>query len=428
MGSKRSKKSLTTALKLISLILQHPKNNILAIRRYFVDHKKSTFPSLCWAISKIFTDPHTNQDHSHTYFSISSPKSKDLYIIYKPTGQQIIFHSLDDNQRVNSLSAFKGNLNISWIEEAYEIESIEAFDTLTSSITQADSPYKRFYLTFNPFLETSWLKTRFFDLSQEEKTSQSIFTKITTFRDNEFLGKDDLLTFQNLQINNPKLFEIIGNANWGAAEGVIFPNFIVRAFSSHNMDILVQKSSLPYRHMSAYERENLIYRQNPRFVDHYGLDYGFSNHPATFVRVTEDRRSKILYCHCPYFYETNLSNIQLSDKIRETGKSKCRIFSDRSEPKTNSELYTLGIKNIKKQTYKTIEEGIKRMLNYKIVIQNTPHSKPAIQEFTNYRYYYDPRLDQLTRKIAPSADHYIDAVRYSLCDVLRMDLTGFLYV
>lgn len=427
MGSKRSKKTLTTALKLVTLILQHPKNNCLVIRRIFADHKKSTFPSLVWAIKQLFTDPHTNIDYSRTYWDISSEKSKDLYIIYKPTKQQFLFNSLDGNQRINSLSAFSGSLNICWVEEAYEIESQESFETLTASVTQGDALYKRFFLTFNPFLETSWLKSYFFDKTPEQKKEQGIFTKVTTFRDNEFLGEDDLKTFENLRINNPKLFEIIGNSNWGAAEGTIFTNFEVQKFKSQDLDIIVRNSHKPTVFMLPHEKALLIYKRAPRFYNRYGMDYGYANDPAVLMKVTEDRLTKTLYVHPPIFYKTQMENSELASRIREAGLARATIFTDRSEPKTNAELYTLGIRDLRKQTYKSIEEGIRRMQNFKIIIQDNPLSAPTIKEFTNYRHFYDTKTDQLTSKIAPSSDHIIDAIRYSLCGMLWADLNGFLY-
>lgn len=423
MGSKRSKKSLTTALKVISLILQNPKNNVLALRRVFIDHRKSTFPSLVWAIAQICTDPTTGIDYSRMYWEISSEKSKDLYIIYKKTRQAVLFHSLDNNQRINSLSAFKGSLNICWIEEAFEIESKEAFETLTSSVTQGDASYKRFYLTFNPFLETSWLKSYFFDKTPQEKKEQSIFTKITTYKDNEFLGEDDLHTFENIKKNNPRLYKIIGLANWGAAEGAVFTNFHVATFKTEDLDNLVKQSASSARFMLPQTKKELLFNGTPRFLHHYGMDYGFSNHPSTLIKVTEDRKYKTLYVHAPYFYRTHMSNEEIANTIISLGLEKAIIYTDRSEPKTNAYLQTRGILNLRKQNYKSIEEGIRRMLNYKIIIQKHSLSKPVIEEFTNYRYLYDNKRDEITAKVdGRSADHAIDAVRYSLCDVLRADV------
>lgn len=427
MGSKRSKKSLTTALKLVVTLMSEPSTNILAVRRFFVDHKKSTFPSLVWAAEQI-----VGKDNMRHFFDISTVKAKDLYFIYKPTGQQVIFHSVDENSRVNSLGVMTGNLNVMWLEEAYEMESLTAFETLTTSITQGSAPFKRFYLTFNPFSAQSWLKARFFDISEEQKEEQSIFTKITTYRDNEFLGKDDIKVFENLKHNNPKLFDVVGNANWGLSEGQIFTNYSSSPVSHSMCDLLTRRSqyalsrSTFYAYYPAHNHEKYLYKGKPRFVNHYGMDWGFTS-PTTLMRTVEDRKTKTLYIPPPVINERNLTVQDIADRIYENGLQDTVIYTDRSEPRTMTELYDKGIRRLSKQYYKNIDEGIRRMQNYHIIIDNSPLSKETMEEFDNLRLKIDRNTDTLLSKIDPACvDHKIDAIRYSLLGIEESDLVSFL--
>jgi len=74
-------------------------------------------------------------------------------ITYMPTGQKILFRGMDDPLKITSISVPKGNLCFVWIEEAYEIENSDKFDTVIESIRGTNpSPdfFKQVTLTFNP--------------------------------------------------------------------------------------------------------------------------------------------------------------------------------------------------------------------------------------------------------------------------------------
>jgi len=140
-GSRASKKSKTTALNFISRIMQYSWANLLVIRRYSNTNRQSTYSDLCWAIHRLQADG---------LFKCNSGLPE---ITYMPTGQKILFRGMDDPLKITSISVPKGNLCFVWIEEAYEIENSDKFDTVIESIRGTNpSPdfFKQVTLTFNP--------------------------------------------------------------------------------------------------------------------------------------------------------------------------------------------------------------------------------------------------------------------------------------
>lgn len=81
-GSRGSKKSKTAALNFIYRIMKYPWSNLLVVRRFSNTNRQSTFTDMKWAAYKLKVD--------HLFkFNESLPE-----IVYKPTGQKILFRGL----------------------------------------------------------------------------------------------------------------------------------------------------------------------------------------------------------------------------------------------------------------------------------------------------------------------------------------------
>ena len=102
-GSRASKKSKTTALNLIYRLMKYPWSNILVIRRYSNTNRQSTYADLCWAI---------NRYHAEHLFKCNPSMPE---IVYKPTGQRIIFRGLDNPLKITSITVTHGYLSFLWI-------------------------------------------------------------------------------------------------------------------------------------------------------------------------------------------------------------------------------------------------------------------------------------------------------------------------
>ena len=121
-GGKGSKKSATTALNFIYRIMREENTNLLVVRQVMNTHRDSTFAQLKWAQERL--------NVSHLWNNTVSP----LEMIYKPTGQKIIFRGFDDVLKLASTTVSKGYLNYVWIEEAFEIGNEADFDLLDLSV------------------------------------------------------------------------------------------------------------------------------------------------------------------------------------------------------------------------------------------------------------------------------------------------------
>ena len=375
-GGKASKKSTTTALNFIFRIMKEKDSNLLVVRQIMNTHRDSTFAQLQWAQQKLGV--------SKYWKNTVSP----LEMVYKPTGQKIIFRGFDDVLKLASTTVSQGYLNLVWIEEAFEIAKESDFDKLDLSVPRGEMPphlYKQTTLTFNPWSEGHWLKKRFFDSVNENVAAFS-----TTYLDNEFLDNTDKAVFERMKRENRRKYDVAGLGNWGISEGLVFENWEVG-------------------------EPHIPPKDEYKWKSFFGLDYGYTNDPTAFIAFKANPLDKELYVYCE-FYQKRMLNCDIANKIKELGFSKERIRADCAEPKSNDDLKRQGISRITPSAKgrDSILNGIAAINEYKIFIN--PVCVNAIREFSTY--VYDDRVNDRGQKMPRDSDnHLCDALRYAFYDV-----------
>lgn len=378
-GSRGSKKSKTTAINMITRIVQYPESNGLCVRRYQNTLRDSVFSDLKWAIHKLELDQ---------YFDWTvSP----MEIIYKPTGQKILFRGLDDGLKITSISVEKGVLCWVWIEEAYEITSEDDFNKLDMSIRGQvpDGYFKQITLTFNPWSANSWLKARFFDNADE-----NTFTKTTTWKCNEWLDDSDRNIFLTMQKNNPRRYRIEGDGDWGIAEGLIYEKVKIEDF---NIDGI---------------------RKIPGVISSFSLDFGFTD-PNAFICCIIDQKNMNIYVFDEW-YATGVTNKIIAEQIKSMGYGGQRIVCDSAEPKSIAELQDEGINAEPARKGKdSVNHGIQLIQNYTIIVH--PKCGNFKIEIENYCWAKD-KDGKPTDKPDHEFSHGMDSMRYGVTKALLPDL------
>ncbi|MBR5583361.1 MAG: PBSX family phage terminase large subunit [Lachnospiraceae bacterium] len=382
-GSRGSKKSKTTALNMIHRIMEYPLANGLCVRRYSNTMRDSVYSDLKWAIHRLGLD---------AFFDCTvSP----MQITRKSTGQKILFRGLDDGLKITSISVDYGVLCFVWIEEAYEISNEDDFNKLDMSIRGEvpDGYFKQITMTFNPWSATSWLKARFFDVEDED-----VFTKTTTWKQNEWLDEADRNIFLKMMVNNPRRYRIEGDGEWGIAEGLIYTNV---SFEDFNVDAI---------------------RQIPGIKAAFGFDFGFTD-PNALTCALVDNTNMVIYVFDEW-YKTGVTNRIIAQAIKDKGYGGQRIICDSAEPKSIAELQEEGIKAEPSRKGKdSVNHGIQLIQNYKIVVheKNCPEFK---KEISNYCWAKD-KDGKPTDKPDHEFSHGMDSLRYGVSKTLMPDTFSF---
>ncbi len=369
-GSRASKKSKTTALRIIYNMMKYDKSNTLVVRKTYRTLKDSCFTDLKWATRRLEVE--------HLWEFKYSP----LEATYLPTGQKILFRGLDDPLKITSITVDYGFLCWVWLEEAYEITSEKDFDTLDESIRGELPPYlwKQWMITFNPWNEHHWLKKRFFDV----KNDPDILAITTNYKCNEWLDEADLRLFDNMKEKNPRRYQVAGLGNWGIVDGLVYENWEEKEFT---LDQVIDCDSVN------------------------GIDFGYTNDPAAVFIGFIDTEHKKLYVW-DEIYKKGLSNKKLYEEIENVHYQKKSFTADCAEPKSIDELRGYGLRVEKSQKGKdSITHGIQYIQDFEIIIH--PRCVNFITEIGNYTWDEDRLGNKINRPI-DGFNHLMDAMRYAV--------------
>lgn len=390
-GGRGSKKSCDTSIWIIYNMMKYfvqygLKPNALVIRKHYSIQKESTFAQLRWAINKLGV--------SHLWKVKNSP----LELEFLPSGQRIIFRGLDDPDSITSITSADGQLCWVWWEEAYQIQSEEAFNKVDLSI-RGDMPYplfKQHTLTFNPWSSKSWIKRRFFDADPDP----NILAITTNYLCNEFLGEDDIAIFERMKKDNPKRYSIEGLGEWGIATGQVYENYEIREFDWKAL----------------WDQYIDVKKEHRRFKLRLGLDFGYTVDPTAFVACLVDTKKLEIYIFDEY-YKIKMSNKQIVNMIQYKGFGNEIIKADSAEPRTIDELKALGLRRIRGVVKGTIESGVQKLQDYKIIIH--PRCENAAFEIENYVWDEDRKTGEMVNKPIDDFNHLMDALRYATDDISK---------
>ena len=369
-GSRASKKSKTTALRIIYNMMKYDQSNTLVVRKTYRTLKDSCFTDLKWATKRLEVE------------NLWEFKYSPLEATYLRTGQKILFRGLDDPLKVTSITVEYGYLCWAWLEESYEITSEKDFDTLDESIRGELPPHlwKQWMITFNPWNEHHWLKKRFFDAENDP----DILAITTNYKCNEWLDEADLRLFKNMKKNNPRRYQVAGLGNWGIVDGLVYENWKEEEFT---LDQVIDCESVN------------------------GIDFGYTNDPAAVFIGFIDTEHKKLYVW-DEIYKKGLSNKRLYEEIESSHYQKKSFTADCAEPKSIDELRGYGLRVEKSQKGKdSITHGIQYIQDFEIIIH--PRCVNFITEIGNYTWDEDRLGNKINRPI-DDFNHLMDAMRYAV--------------
>jgi phage terminase large subunit len=372
------------ALWCIWNIMNYKNSNLLVVRKVYRTLKDSCFTELKWAIKRLKVDKYWKIKHS------------PLEMEYIPSGQKILFKGLDDPLKIASITVQTGSLCWVWVEEAFEISKEKDFDMLDESIRGFVNPplFKQMTLTFNPWNERHWLKSRFFD-----NENPDIFTKTTNYLCNEWLDSADLAKFERMKHHNPRRYKVAGLGEWGVAEGLVYENWHEKDF---NIDDI--------RHRGGVQSA-------------FGLDFGYTNDPSALCCCMIDIKSNEIYIF-DELYKKGLTNRELFNEICHLGYKKERIIADSAEPKSIEELYQLGLNRVRaaEKGKDSVIHGIQFIQGFTIYVH--PRCVNFLTEIGNYAWDSDKFGNKINRPIG-EFNHLMDALRYALEDFSKVMAFSF---
>ena len=350
-GGTRSGKTYNILLWIIFNYCSQNNDKIITICR-------KSFPSLRATVMRDFMAILQNYNcYSEQYHN----KSNSEYHLF---GNLVEFISLDQPQKIRGRKR-----DLLFVNEGNELY----YEDMQQLLFRTQD---RIILDFNPSDEYHWIYDKL--ITRDD----CVFYK-TTYLDNPFIEESIRKEIERLRDTDEQYWQIYGLGERAASRSTIFK--------------YVEVNQIP-------QLAELIA---------YGMDFGYTNDPTTFVAVYSQGHNLYIQEH---LYRTQMTTSDINKFLKELKLTSKPIYADSAEPRLISELRAMGhniFSSIKGKD--SVNAGIDLLKRYKIHILST--STNAISEFRNYKWKED-KSGMLTNTPEDKNNHIIDPCRYATYSIL----------
>lgn len=390
-GGRGSTKSSAISMMVILTIVKYPNVHAVVFRKIGNTIKNSVWAQLVWAIYQLGL-----QD----FFVI--PKTFSNPIVFKPTGQHIIFFGLDDPNKVKSVKLPFGYIGITWFEELDQYAGQNEIRKVLQSTMRGGDKFWDFR-SFNPPISMNNWANEYVDEVGEEK---------------------DVLIVSNTYLNVPQ--DWLGDQF--VAEADLLKRINPKAYEHEYLGIPVGTGGNVFYNCSDLDMDQLVDVADDRtgglkkvpmwttFSNIYcGIDWGFAIDPFRFVKMHLDIARRDLYIFAEYSTKET-GNLAVYETLTERGllTNDQLVTADSAEPKSIGDFRNYGalIRPAEKGP-DSIRYGIKWLQALRHIYIDKRKCPLTFREFVSYEYAKN-RDDEWISDYPDENNHSIDAVRYAL--------------
>ena len=376
-GGRGSLKSSTVSILVPLLLMQKENRNChaLVLRKVANTIRDSVYAQYMWAIGEL---------GAAAYWDA---KVSPMELIYKPTGQKIMFRGADDPMKIKSIKVPFGYIAITHFEEKDQFAGRAEIRNILQSTMRGGSKYWNFESYNPPISRDNWANKD----SLEERSDRLCHKSTYLEAPQEWLGEQFLAEAEHLKEVDERAYQHeylgipVGNG------GNVFENIELREITDDEI--------------SHFDR---IYQ---------GVDWGYFPDPFAFIRLYYDKTRETIYL-IDEIYQNKLSNAESAEMIKAKGYTDAYIICDSAEPKSIADFRAAGLPA--KAAVKgpdSVSYGIKWLQRRKIVIdrKRTPN---AYNEFVNYEYDTD-RDGNFISGYPDENNHLLDCTRYAVEPISR---------
>lgn len=371
-GGRGSAKSSFASVEVVLQLLKHPDVHAVVMRRVANTLRTTVFAQYTWAIAALGL--------SDKFKTTVSP----MEIVYKETGQKIMFFGADDPGKVKSIKTPFGYIGILHFEELDQFGGEEEVRSLEQSILRGGD-YALEFKTFNPpKTKNNWAN----QYVMTEKSRQMIHHSTYLTTPKEWLGERFLDDADHLKAINTGAYEheYLGIPN--GTGGMVFDNVVTERIDDEQIE--------------TFDR---IYN---------GVDWGYYPDPWAFNQMHYDSARRTLYIYGE-LTAYKKGNQETSDMLKKYGiKEDDRITADSAEPKSVSDYKSYGL--FCRGAIKgpgSVDYSMKWLQSLTKIVIDPARCPDTAKEFMSYEYERNKNGEVISGY--PDADnHHIDAVRYGL--------------
>jgi PBSX family phage terminase large subunit len=374
-GGRGSLKSSFVSIVVPLLLIHNPGTHALVLRKVANTIRDSVYAQYVWAIGELGMADYWDA------------KVSPMELIYRPTGQKIMFRGADDPMKIKSIKVPFGYIAVTHFEEKDQFAGRAEIRTILQSTMRGGDKYWNFESYNPPISRDNWANKD----SLEERPDRLCHRSTYLEAPREWLGDQFIYEAEHLKLTNERAYQHEYLGIPVGTGGNVFENLELREITDDEVTTF-----------------DHIYQ---------GADWGWFPDPFAFIRVHYDRARETVY-FIDEIYKNKLSNEESAGIIMERGYNDTFITCDSAEPKSVADYRAMRLPA--KEAVKgpgSVEYGMKWLQRRTLVIdrKRTPH---AYDEFVNYEYERD-KDGEIISGYPDEKNHLIDATRYALERVYR---------
>ena len=374
-GGRGSLKSSFISIVVPLLLIQNPGTHALVLRKVANTIRDSVYAQYIWAIGEL------------GMAAFCDAKVSPMDLIYKPTGQKIMFRGADDPMKIKSIKVPFGYIAVTHFEEKDQFAGRAEIRNILQSTMRGGTVFWNFESYNPPISRDNWANKD----SLEERADRLCHKSTYLQAPPEWLGQQFIDEAEHLKAADERAYQHEYLGIPVGTGGNVFENLELREITDEEISHFDQ-----------------IYQ---------GVDWGWFPDPFAFIRLHYDRARETVYL-IDEIYQNKLTNEASGEIIKKRNYADAYITCDSAEPKSTADYRSMGLPA--KGAIKgagSVDYGMKWLQRRKIVIDR--HRTPnAYNEFVNYEYERNKDGDIISGY--PDANnHLIDATRYALERISR---------
>lgn len=376
-GGRGSTKSSFVSVEMIIQLIKHPDIHAVVMRKVANTMRTTVFAQYVWAYTAL-----------GLYDKFKATVSP-MEIIYRPTGQKIMFFGADDPGKIKSIKVPFGYIGLLHLEELDQFAGEEEVRNIEQSVLRG-GPVTIEFKSFNPPKTLMNWANKYCLL---EKPGQLIHSSDYRSVPREWLGERFINDAEYLQSVNPSAYEheYLGIPNGNG--GMVFEN--------------VTGQTITNEQIKQFDR---VYN---------GLDWGYYPDPWAFNRMHYDAARRKLFIFDELKAQKK-GNRETADMLLAHGITyNDRITADSAEPKSVGDYQRFGLNcrgAIKGPG--SVEYSMKWLQSLVEIVIDPKRCPNTYKEFTCYEYERT-KDGEIISGYPDANNHHIDACRYGMEQVWR---------
>ena len=369
-GGRGSAKSSFISLEIVQGIVRDPDANAMIYRKVADTLRDSVYSQMVWAIDALELGP--------WFKCMVSP----MEIIYKPTGQRVMFRGADDPGKSKSIKLKKGYFKYLWFEELTEFSGMDDIRTIKASIIRGGGNAITFASYNPPKSANNWVNAECIIPKPGRLVHHSDYTQVPC----EWLGPSFMAEVEALKATNDRAYRHVYLGEVTGTGGQVFDNLKIEA--------------IPDELRKTFDRFN------------NGGDFGFAGDPDAVLRMHYSKNLRTLYI-LGEVYGSGMNADVLAERVKALIGTEYGTW-DNEDPRMINELKRRGIRAMPaKKGAGSVEHGMRWLQDLACIWIDNVKAPNAAREFSGYEYEQDRHGNFLARY--PDKDnHTIDAGRYGV--------------